>query len=278
MDRKDYMTPLVIYHSPCADGFTAAWSIWKVHPDWEFYPGKYQEDPPDVTDREVWLVDFSYKRPVILEMAKTASFIHILDHHKSAEQDLVDLPENVDVKFDMSKSGARLAWDRFHPTEDIPMLVNYVEDRDLWRFHFEETKGISAYLFATEYDFENWDFIRRLLEDPHEAEELYGYGNIILKKQTKDINELLQNKFRFKIGGYEVWTANLPYTLCSEAGNILAQGEPFGATFYLDGTSAIFSLRSTEEGLDVSEVARLYGGGGHKHAAGFKVSHEIVKI
>jgi oligoribonuclease NrnB/cAMP/cGMP phosphodiesterase (DHH superfamily) len=158
------------------------------------------------------------------------------------------------------------------------MLVNYVEDRDLWRFRFEETKGISAYLYATEYDFENWDFLRKLLEDPHEAEELFGYGNIILKKQTKDINELLQNKFRFKIGGHEVWTANLPYTLCSDAGHILAQGEPFASTFYLDGKSAIFSLRSDEDGLDVSEVARLYGGGGHKHAAGFKVPHEIVKI
>jgi nanoRNase/pAp phosphatase (c-di-AMP/oligoRNAs hydrolase) len=44
------------------------------------------------------------------------------------------------------------------------------------------------------------------------------------------------------------------------------------------GTSAIFSLRSTEEGLDVSEIAKLYGGGGHKHAAGFKVPHELVKF
>jgi len=93
-----------------------------------------------VTDREVWFVDFSYKRPVILEMSAKAKSITILDHHKSAEADLVELPENVSVKFDMEKSGARLAWDCFHPAEDIPMLVNYVEDRDLWRFHFEGTR------------------------------------------------------------------------------------------------------------------------------------------
>ena len=66
------MNPIVIYHSNCADGFTAAWVIWYKHPDWEFYPGKYQEEPPDVTGREVYFVDFSYKRPVILEMAKKA--------------------------------------------------------------------------------------------------------------------------------------------------------------------------------------------------------------
>jgi len=278
MDRKENMTPLVIYHGNCVDGFTAAWAVWKTHPDWEFYPGKYQEDPPDVAGRDVYFVDFSYKRPVILEMAKKAKTITIFDHHQSAEQDLVDLPSNVFVKFDMNKSGARLAWDAFHASEEPPPLLLRVEDRDLWRFSFPDTKGISAFLFANEYDFENWDFMMKQSEYPHELEELEGYGNIILKKQTKDINELLQNKFRFKIGGHEVWTANLPYTLCSEAGNILAQGEPFASTFYLDGKSAIFSLRSTEDGLDVSEIAKQYGGGGHKHAAGFKVPHEIVKF
>lgn len=270
-------TPLVIYHGNCQDGFTAAWAIWTVHPDWEFYPGKYQEEPPDVTDREVWFVDFSYKRPVILEMAKTASFIHILDHHKSAEADLVDLPENVDVKFDMNRSGARLAWEQFHPNEKTPELLLRVEDRDLWRFTFQDTKGVSAYLFSQDYDFKLWGWVVKLAEDKHDLEEMESYGNVILKKQSKDINELLQNKFKIRIRGYEVWAANLPYTLCSEAGNILAQGEPFGATFYLDGVSAIFSLRSTEEGTDVSEIAKFYGGGGHKHAAGFKVPHDIGK-
>ena len=97
-------------------------------------------------------------------------------------------------------------------------------------------------------------------------------GQSILQKQAKDTAELLQNKFKVIIGGVEVWTCNLPYTFSSDAGNILAQGEPFGSTFYLDGNSAQFSLRSTEEGADVSEIAKMYGGGGHKHAAGFKVS------
>ena len=272
------MVPLVIYHGNCADGFTAAWAIWKAHKDWEFYPGKYQEEPPDAADREVWFVDFSYKRPVILEMAKTASFIHILDHHKSAEADLVDLPENVDVKFDMNKSGARLTWGRFHPLEDIPWLVNYVEDRDLWKFRFEQTEEVSAYIFSHQYNFYTWSGIQAELESAKDRESVVEQGRAILRKQTKDIEELLQNKFRFPIGGHTVWVANLPYTLCSEAGNILAECEPFAATFYLDGKSAIFSLRSDENGVDVSEIAKLYGGGGHKHAAGFKVPNELIKF
>jgi len=265
------MKPLVIYHGNCADGFSAAWAVWKIHPDWEFYPGKYQEEPPDSTGRVVYFVDFSYKRPVILEMAKKAQDLTILDHHKSAEADLIDLPANVFVHFDMDKSGARLAWEHFHASTPAPPLLLRVEDRDLWRFRYQDTKDVSAYLFSQNYEFEIWDWLMGLSADEVELEKMAGYGQVILKKQTKDIEELLQNKFRIVLGDQEVWTANLPYTLCSEAGNILAQGEPFSSTFYLDGKSAIFSLRSTEDGVDVSEIAKQYGGGGHKHAAGFKI-------
>ena len=261
--------PLVIYHGNCQDGFTAAWAVWKAHKDWEFYPGKYQETPPDVTDRSVYFVDFSYKRPVILEMAAKAKDITILDHHKTAEADLVDLPPNVFVDFNMDKSGARLAWEHFQ-SRFVPELVKHVEDRDLWRFHYPDTKAFSAALFAEEYNFVTWDLWNQKIEAEGVGWAVQS-GEAILRKQAKDINELLQNKFRLSIGGTEVWVANLPYTLCSDAGHILAQGEPFGATFYLDGTSAIFSLRSTDDGIDVSEIAKKYGGGGHKHAAGFKV-------
>ncbi|WP_277343388.1 DHHA1 domain-containing protein [Pseudomonas viridiflava] len=37
-------------------------------------------------------------------------------------------------------------------------------------------------------------------------------------------------------------------------------------------------MRSTDEGLDVSEIAKLYGGGGHRNASGFRVpfGHELT--
>lgn len=262
--------PLVIYHGNCQDGFTAAWAVWKAHPDWEFFPGKHGDPAPDVTGRVVYMVDFSYKRPVILEMAKQAQDITILDHHKTAEADLVDLPLNVSVDFNMDKSGARLAWEHFHAKERVPELVKYVEDRDLWRFVYPETKAVSSSLFSEEYNFFAWDQWANDLEKTKGVEKAVKAGDAILRKQAKDTKELLQNKFRMTIGGYDIPVCNLPYTFSSDAGNILAQNEPFGATFYLDGESAYFSLRSTEDGVDVSEVAKLYGGGGHKHAAGFK--------
>lgn len=270
--------PLVLYHSPCQDGFTAAWAVWKKHPDWEFYPAKHGDPPPEVKDRDVYFVDFSYKRPVILDLARQAKQIWIYDHHKTAEADLVDLPPNVFVQFDLDKSGARMAWEAFHPGEMIPIIVKRVEDRDLWKFQYSDTKKISSWLFAEEYDFNKWDFCANLLEQESTKKEAEAGGEAILKKASKDTTELLQNKFRMIIGGYEVWAANLPYTFSSDAGHILAQDGLFGATFYLDGMYAYFSLRSTDNGIDVSEIAKQYGGGGHKHAAGFKIEFPVRPV
>ena len=84
---------LCIYHGNCADGFGAAWVVRKaLGDDVEFFPGVYQSEPPDVTGRDVVMVDFSYKRDVLLDMAAEADSIVIIDHHKTAQEDLVDLP------------------------------------------------------------------------------------------------------------------------------------------------------------------------------------------
>lgn len=265
---------LIIYHGNCADGFGAAWAARQQYPDAEFYAGKYQEQPPDVTDKYVYMLDFSYKRDVIRQMAKQAKQIIIIDHHKSAEQDLRidpnDLIPGVEVFFDMNKSGAILSWEFFNINKPIPELIKYIQDRDLWRHELPNTHEVSAALFSYPYDFEVWT---GLMTRPNSIAALVEEGRGILRKQKKDLEELLpQTKRPMFIGGYSVYGANLPYQFSSEAGHILAEGMPFGATYFDTPEGRQFSLRSREDGIDVSEVAKQYGGGGHKHAAGFKVS------
>ena len=78
--------PLCIYHGNCADGFGAAWVVRRYFKgECDFYAGQYGAEPPDVTGRDVIMVDFSYKRPVIDAMAVKAQTILILDHHKTAQ-------------------------------------------------------------------------------------------------------------------------------------------------------------------------------------------------
>jgi uncharacterized protein len=148
---------LCIYHGNCADGFGAAWAVRQAIPTADFYAATYQAPPPEVTGKAVVMVDFSYKRPVLLEMASKAESILILDHHKSAAEDLVDLPANVVAVFDMERSGAMMAWQHFFPEVPAPRLIEHIQDRDLWRFALPGTREIQANVFSYPYDFGVWD-------------------------------------------------------------------------------------------------------------------------
>ncbi len=292
---------LCIYHGNCADGFSAAWAIWKAHPDWEFYPAVHQDPPPDVAGKDVVLVDFSYKYDVLTEMSFRASSLLVLDHHKSAAEDLARLPPvksqvdwsgpvrgwcygqnmpHVGALFDMDRSGAMIAWDFFHPGEEPPPLLWHIQDRDLWQFKLSGTREIQAAVFSYPYDFEVWDGLMKA--DP---ERLFQEGVGIERKHHKDVAELVAVcRRKLVIGGHLVPAASLPYTLTSDAANLMCQPvdeglagswvPPFAACYWDTPAGRVFSLRSDDAwgAVDVSEVAKMYGGGGHRNAAGFRVS------
>lgn len=287
------MKPLCIYHGNCADGFTAAWAVYRGlgEDDVEFVAGIYGQEPPDVAGRDVIMVDFSYKRPVLDKMSVSACSILILDHHKTAAADLAGilrapnweawraaawnhrLSANVRTVsvFDMERSGAQIAWDYFNPLVERPHLVNYVGDRDLWKFELPQSREVNAFVFAHEYTFENWDNLDRQMRSEADVQEVAEIGGILERQLQKDINEVLATASRFMVlGGYRVPVANLPATrMVSDATNKLAIGFPFAASYFDRHDARVFSLRSHGEGLDVSEIAKAYGGGGHKNAAGF---------
>jgi len=271
------MKTLCIYHGNCADGFGAATVIRLALGSHrvEFHPGVYQDPPPDVTDRNVIFVDFSYKRPVLLEMAAQAKSILILDHHKSAETDLIDLPDNVDARFDMDRSGAMMAWNHYFPGENAPDLIHHIQDRDLWRFELEGTREIQACVFSHPYDFETWE---RLLSA--DLQKLRTEGEAIERKHFKDIREFIAAAgYRMIIAGHDVPALNAPYFWSSDAGHIMGEGEPFAACYWDTPEGRVFSLRSADDGMDVSEIAKQYGGGGHAHAAGFRLGFdELPKL
>ena len=271
------MKTLCIYHGNCADGFGAAWVVRRAlgEDKVEFHAGVYGAPPPDVTGRDVVLVDFSYKRPVLEAMAAVASSVTVLDHHKTAQDDLTDIA-GVEVVFDMNRSGAMIAWDYFFPNVPAPTLLHHIQDRDLWRFAMSGTREIQSAVFSYPYDFEVWDELMDTL-----PVLLAQEGACIERKHHKDVAELVADtKRRLTIGGFDVPAANLPYIYASDAGHMMCAGEPFAATYYqkADGSYS-FSLRSTDSGVDVSAVAKQYGGGGHRNASGFRVTSldELVR-
>lgn len=291
------MKPLCIYHANCADGFGAAWAVRRYFGDGNvsFHAALHGDAPPDAAGRDVVIVDFCYARPALDHMAARASSVLVLDHHKTAHDDLRDVPDpagwdawlaarpangnghKLGAVFDMDRSGAGLTWDFFFPGTPRPRLLDHVEDRDLWRFRLDGTREIQAALFSYPYDFALWD--RLMARD--DLGGLRAEGAVIERKHFRDIDELLGVCLRrLTIGGHDVPVANLPYTLINDATHRLAEGEPFAACYYDKADGRVFSLRSTEDGLDVSAIARSYGGGGHEHAAGFQVprDHALAKV
>ena len=282
------MKPLVIYHGNCADGFSAAWCFWrKFKDDADYHAGVYQQDPPDVTDRDAYLVDFSYKRPVVEDMLTKAKSVTLIDHHKSAIEDLRPLfaqdswtgePKQLAHFTDLDRSGSTLAWDYLFPGEDRPLLLGHVEDRDLWRFKLPGTREIQAFVFSHDYTFEMWDTL--MSADQVELLKMTAAGAAIERKHHKDIAELVGVcKRRMVIAGHDVPVASLPYTMGSDAGHLMAKGEKFSACYWDTADGRVFGLRSEEGGFDVSEIAKQYGGGGHVRAAGFKVprDHQLAQ-
>ncbi len=265
---------LCVYHKNCPDGFGAAWvvrlALGREHV--EMHAAAHQTAPPDVKGRSVLIVDFCYPRESIARILEEAESVMIFDHHKTARDDLRSLTHpHLTTVFDMDKSGCGITWEQFFPGQVLPRLLAHIQDHDLWRFRISGTRVVMAGLFSWPYDFEVWDGLMSRVPD------LARDGLPLLRAKEKELSELRATAGlpRLRIGGWLVPAFNVPHT-CVGLANPAAEGEPFAACYWVTERQVSFSLRSSPQGLDVAEIARQYGGGGHQHAAGFRLSLEYA--
>ncbi len=286
------MNPVCFYHANCADGFCAAWVVKSHLANCELIPVQYGQPLPDVIkykDKRVYIVDFSYSPQELEIIAQSATWVVMLDHHKTAidkwegepfandgmvnfwRGDDSDFPYIVKVVFDESRSGAMLAWDFFHK-KDPPKIVQYVQDRDLWQWKLPYSREINAWLATIPKNFVAWEHACKVLEHMPSFLECVTSGEAILRREQSIVESAVRNAVERTIAGYVVPVVNSA-TMQSEIGNELCKGKPFAAIYFddLKRNVRVWSLRSCEGGLDVSEIAKKFGGGGHKHASGFSV-------
>ncbi len=298
MESNLNMKPLVIYHSPCADGTAAAFVAWRhfeslaqppgseVQAD--FFPASYGVQPPDVKGREVYMLDFSYPLDQMMQIATDAKSLTVADHHKTAQPTLEKLsdifPDNrVGIFFSLNHSGAHLAWKLFFPQTPPPPLILYVEDRDLWRFQLPHSHEVNAYISNYPHDFVEWDYLNSDLKHDADARgHLLGSspivtaGKHILDTQKRLIEEICKEAVEVEFDGRKILATNCnAVSLASDVAKKLSFGRPFGMSwFYRRDGQYQFSLRSDEkmpDCVDVSAIAKKYGGGGHVNAAGLQV-------
>ncbi|SRR5215204_121422 len=286
------MSTYVLYHGNCYDGFAAAWSAWRrlgYQP--AYVPVNYGIPPPNLTgcDR-LYVLDFSYSAEQLTKLAETIPHITLLDHHKTARDTLANLGTPVDsthidnpppglfVQFDMSESGASLAWEYFYRPEPpgikwTPEIIQYVRDRDLWLFEKPKSKEVQAWLRSYLFDFQQWDWLNHCLTDDAEYWKVVAEGTAILRAQEQSVANMCRFPRWVDLGGFIIPCVNATVYF-SDCGDYLCSKFPDApfAAYYTDRADKKrqWGLRS-QNGFDVSTIALQYGGGGHAAAAGFTI-------
>ena len=262
----------VIHHAGCADGFGAAWAAWlKLGDQADYHPATYEDKPPWMKPgSRVYILDFSYPRETMLELIEQHQ-VTLLDHHETAEEAMGDLPG---CHFDTSHCGAVIAWEHFHPDEPMPVLLHYIEDRDLWKWDMGDSREISAAVASYPFDFQVWTELAGMGSRQEESAmaKLAQEGQAILRADQRNVERIIAGAIMQQIAGTDVPVVNTP-VLASEACERLLELYPeahFSAAYHDMQGSRKWSLRGrTQDKFDVSKVARMLGGGGHPHAAGF---------
>lgn len=261
---------LIIYHANCTDGFGAAYAAWKLLGDRaSYYAAKYGEAPPDVKDKCVVVLDFSYDNATTKRLISEAKSFLVIDHHKSA---MVELHDVTCTHFDMNHSGAMLSWKFFHPGKDAPRMIKHIEDRDLWKWEIPYSKEFAAAFDMVPFDFEEFD---KYLDDSA-VDDAQERGAYILAYSKTVISKIAKNAHARKLNGKDVLVVNSPHWM-SEIGNTLSTRCDFAVIWYYDHSTrqVKVSLRAHHDDADVSEVAKKYGGGGHRKAAGFALPPDV---
>ncbi len=274
------MERVCYYHAGCPDGFGAAWAVWRAWGDEARFVARGHDDPFDAQRHEgdvVVFVDIALDNARLRELAEVADRIILLDHHVSARDhylgdartdNLVEAAGH-HIHFDLDHSGAVLAWQHFHADARVPELLRYVEDQDLWSWKLPRSEEVNASIGSHPHEFELWDELAR-----RPWEELARDGEPIVRARRIEVQRTMRFAHPLALRGLRVESVNAQHHR-SHVGHELAKraafGHPIGLVYRVAGTRVDVSLYSIGS-VDVSAIARGYGGGGHRNAAGFGVS------
>lgn len=271
---------LVIYHKDCFDGFTAAWVASKKFPHAVFLPQSHDCKPPDVTGKNVLIVDICFSASVMRYLDSQAASIVVLDHHQTAVENMFGVEQtlfNTNLIFDMQRSGAGLCWDYLFPESPRPAIVTLTEDRDLWRFDHRGTREMYAVMCSREMTFPDWN---ELEEQAQDIPALLETGGALLDYIGATAKEMANNIQLRKVAYGEATAVfavvNVHPRWVSETADIVWEKYrlPTLGWFYEAHSDRYrCSLRTRADTMDVSHVARFFGGGGHRKAAGFSLPH-----
>ena len=274
----------VLYHGPeCLDGFTAAWTVLIKHPNAILYPIDYHQPCPVLGKGITYILDFTFEDlEVTRGLIETQFQVIHYDHHATAQPTTAVLEKEFGATgkylsiWDPTRSGAGITWDSLFSPSPRPKLINYVEDRDLWRFKYPNSHFFTEGLLTLNKTVENWNFAF----GPKGRKLLIQIGKERLKDRQERCLKQVQNTTQWlELNLPDRSLAQIPVSAAAEKTDVSDQIDAMltefpdskivGCWTPIDEHTVKIRLGSREAGPDIAAVAELHGGGGHPHAASF---------
>jgi len=276
---------VVLYHHPCTDGSASAWIASRFLPENTRYIGLHPNDPVPLDKirkgNYLYILDLSFSAEELKPLVDESVPIVLLDHHKSAEPRIKELKElGVRVLYDPDECGATLTAHWFGSEPDEFPILKYVRDRDIWLHRMYRTEDVAAYLQTVE-TFEQWDRANRLLMSNENL--VFEAGAAVRQYKERSIrmhleNSILEEMFDMPVPTVNCTDKNLISDLLHRMAEKYGVAKSFRTIATADGPKIEMSLRSRENGPDVSKWAERFGGGGHKHAAGYVIEPRLLEM
>ena len=289
---------LIVAHKDCMDGLASAYIMSKyqieIGNQVEVKFCQYSEELDLLAYVEsstfdlIQFCDFSLNQEYMSRVCKCATLVEVFDHHKTAEPQLAQaksLNSNLSVLFCNDRSGAKICYDYvtyYMPglhSKYLELVYNYIQDRDLWLWSMPNSKSFSEGLRyrITSNDLLSFESFVDNLSSEY-IDETIMIGSILQDKVKSQVDSKVNNCNDININGIDFKIINATENI-SELGNAicLKHNKPALLYFIIDSSNVACSLRSTDSLPDISIVAKSFGGGGHRNAAGFTINLNKLK-
>ena len=261
---------VVLYHADCPDGFGGAWAAWmKFGNRAEYLAVRHQTPPPEgLLGKEIYMIDFTYPLPIVRDLIRRNKRVTSIDHHETAK---LATKATEHSSFALNHSGAALAWLYFHPKKKMPVLIKYVEDQDLFHFYLPDTRRVMSYEKTLPRDFLIWRRFSADLEKKSSKKRILEVGAALLQFENNIVGRVAEQSAELvRFAGHTIYAVNSP-SFDSRLGVLLYKKRPPMAIVWSRREGWIkVSLRS-DRSVDVSKIAKKYGGGGHIGSAAFRL-------
>lgn len=288
----------VIFHRGCTDGFAGFFILTttnQIDKHALIYPDmpSAKDVPPNIDGKNIIVIDVAYKKDILLELFHRCNSVTFIDHHISIRDDVLEMiktkkNDNIIIVYDERKSGASLTWNYFYPKRKMPLFIKYIEDNDTgaWKLRntlpFINALDVKYDLNISHKNLKKWKklFNEKVVEELVKIGITYDeYKEYLLEINLKryslesfpsekiytDYPEVFSKVGQYKVVVYNGSGCPNASILGSRFMNKINCDFVIIWVYHTDRKEYVLSMRSKI--VDISNIAKAFGGGGHKLAA-----------